>query len=362
MAGAEADRRIRPVRADDALDAEALAGWLRERLDDLGEGSPELRQFSGGSSNLTYLLRFPAREGSPARELVIRRPPRGARRGTAHDMAREYHLQRRLRPRFRYVPEVLALCEDAAVIGSPFYAMERVEGVVPGRRMPAAVGTDPDTLGALSERFLAVWSELHGIDVQAAGLADIGRGPGYVERQVSQWSERYRRARTRNVPDFERVMRWLEDNRPPDSGYCLIHNDFRLDNMVLAERPPHEINAVVDWELATVGDPLMDLGCSLVYWLERGDGRIARRFKRQPTDLPGFPTREQLVRRYGEITGRDTEAFAFYGVFGLFRLAVIAQQIYHRYCEGATTNPSFRFFWIGVRYAHRRCLRMMRAA
>jgi aminoglycoside phosphotransferase (APT) family kinase protein len=347
--------RVRPVREDDALDMRALTGWLREHLNGLGEAEPQVQQFTGGSSNLTYLLRF------DGRELVVRRPPKGVRTGTAHDMSREYELQRRLRPHFPYVPEVLALCEDTAVIGSPFYAMERVLGSAPAPRMPAAIGTEPQRMAALTERFVGVWGELHAIDVPAAGLEDLGRGPGYVERQVRQWSERYRRARTRNVPDFERVMRWLDENRPPDSGQCVIHNDFRLDNMVL-DPPTLRVNGVLDWELATIGDPLMDLGCSLAYWIEPGDGRIARRFKRQPTDLPGFPTREQLVRRYGEVTGRNVQAWSFYGVFGLFRLAVIAQQIYKRYTEGSTSNPAFRFFWIGVRIAHRRCLQFIREA
>lgn len=355
MANEDRDMRVRAMRADDALDTRALTAWLRANVDGLGNGEAEVRQFSGGSSNLTYLLRV------GERELVVRRPPRGARSGTAHDMAREYGLQQRLRPHFKYVPQVLALCEESTVIGSPFYAMERVAGVVPGPRMPPAVGTGRERMAQLAERFVEVWAELHSIDVQAAGLEDLGRGSGYVERQVRQWSERYRRARTRAAPDFERVMRWLEDNRPPDSDRCMIHNDFRLDNMVL-DAPTLNVNGILDWELATVGDPLMDLGCSLAYWIEPADGMIARRFKRQPTDLPGFPTRERLVRRYGEVTGRDVDAWAFYGVFGLFRLAVIAQQIYKRYTEGASSNPAFRFFWIGVRLAHKRCLRFIREA
>ncbi|MDE3069214.1 MAG: phosphotransferase family protein [Acidobacteriota bacterium] len=355
MAGG-GDGRLRAVRDGDRLDSRALAAWLRESIAGLDGGEPEVRQFSGGSSNLTYLLRF------SSRDVVVRCPPGGARSGTAHDMVREYTLQRRLRPHYPLVPEVWALCEDLGVIGRPFYAMERVDGVVPGRRMPPAIGTQPARMAALAERFVAAWARLHAIDVEAAGLADIGRGPGYVERQVSQWSERYRRARTPNVPDFERVMRWLEENRPPDTGTCMIHNDFRLDNMVLGAQDPLQIRAVLDWELATVGDPMMDLGCSLVYCVEPADGLIARRFKRQPTDLPGFPTREELVRRYGEITGRDVGSWAFYGVFGLFRLAVIAQQIYRRYREGDSTNGAFRFFWVGVRSAHRRCNRLIRQA
>lgn len=347
--------RTRPVRADDALDSAALAAWVRGHVDGL-DGEPQLRQFAGGASNLTYLLSF------AGRELVVRRPPRGAHSGTAHDMSREFALQRRLRPHFRYVPEVHALCEDQEVIGAPFYVMERIPGVVPGPRMPPEIGTAPATLAALAERFVEVWAELHSIDVAAAGLADLGRGPGYVERQVRQWSERYRRARTPNVPDFESVMAWLEANRPADCGTCVIHNDFRLDNMVLEADEPHAVRGVLDWEMATIGDPLMDLASSLTYWIERGDGLVARHFKRQPTDLPGFPTRRQISDSYCRLTGRSMDDWPFYEVFGVFRLAVIAQQIYHRYRERRTTNPAFRFFWIGVRRAHRECAKRIRAA
>jgi aminoglycoside phosphotransferase (APT) family kinase protein len=290
----------------------------------------------------------------PDRELVLRRPPAGARTGTAHDVAREYHLQRRLRPHFAYVPAVVGLCEDESVAGRPFYVMERIDGVVPRAEMPAAIGTAPARMAGLADRFVGVLAELHAIDVDAAGLADLGRGPGYVERQVGQWTERFRRVRTENVPDFEAVIGWLAAHRPDDCGRCVIHNDFRLDNLVLDPADPLRVRGVLDWELATVGDPLMDLGSSLAYWVEAGDGPVARRLKRQPTDLPGFPTRAEIVRRYGERTGRDVGGWAFYEVFGLFRVAVIAQQIYRRYLDGGTTNPAFRDFWVWVGAAHGR--------
>jgi aminoglycoside phosphotransferase (APT) family kinase protein len=342
------------VRAADAFDTAAAARWLAEAAPGLGVlGSPEVRQFGGGSSNLTYLLRF------PGRELVLRRPPAGTRTGTAHDMAREYHLQRRLRPHFPYVPEVHALCEDEAVIGSPFYVMERVDGVIPRARMPAEIGSAPERMAALGERFVALFAELHAIEVTATGLADLGRGPGYVERQVTQWSQRLRRAQTADLPGFEEVIGWLESRRPPDSAPCVIHNDLRLDNIVLDRADPLVVNGVLDWELATVGDPLMDLGSSLAYWIERDDGPLSRRFKLQPTDLPGFPTRAQVVRRYGELTGRDVDGWTFYEVFGLFRVAVIAQQIYRRFRDGKSANPAFGDFGVWVDAAHQRCLALI---
>ena len=351
------DPRLRAVRAEDALDSAALGSWLWAQLPDLDGLVPEVRQFSGGASNLTYLLTF-----ADGRELVLRRPPRGARSGAAHNMAREFSVQQRLKPTFGYVPTVLALCEDDAVLGAPFYVMERIAGVVCGLPVPPEIGSSPERLAGLGEAFVSVLGQLHAVDVEAAGLADLGRGPGYVARQVAQWSDRYRRARTRNVPSFEKVIAWLEAKQPADADTCLIHNDFRLDNMVFDRDVALQVNGVLDWEMATVGDPLMDLGGSMAYWVQADDPYLARHFSMQPTHLPGAPTRAEIVARYGALTGRSVDAIAFYEVFGLFRLAAIAQQIYHRYATGATTNPRFKNFWVMVRSCHRQCRRRIRSA
>ncbi|MGB2710510.1 MAG: phosphotransferase family protein [Conexibacter sp.] len=347
----------RPVRDEDAFDAGAVDAWLRRTgVAGLGGGEPAVRQFAGGASNLTYLLRY------PRRALILRRPPAGTKASSAHDMAREYRIQEALRPAFPYVPEMIALCTDHDVLGSDFYVMERVDGVIPRASMPPEVGTDPARMAALGERFVDLLAELHAVDPVATGLAGLGRGPGYVGRQVAGWSERYRRAKTWNVPSFERVMRWLEDEQPADTGACVIHNDFRLDNLVLdrSDGDPPRVRAVLDWELATIGDPLMDLGSSLAYWVQADDGFTGRLFRRQPTHLPGMPTRAQIVARYCAATGRGAERWPFYEVFGLFRLAVIAQQIYYRYHHGQTRNPAFRRFWIAAHLLERRCRRTMR--
>ena len=353
----------RPVRAEDAFDVETVHAWLRERVDGVPEEPPAVRQFAGGASNLTYLLRY------PARDLILRRPPAGTKASSAHDMRREHRIQSALRLHFRYVPDMVALCTDEALIGSDFYVMERIEGIVPRKEMPSDVDTSAAAMRALAERYVDLLVELHSVDPQAAELADLGRGPGYVARQVAGWSERYRRARTWNVPSFERVMAWLEAHRPDDVGACVIHNDFRLDNLVLEPAEPARVRGVLDWELATVGDPLMDLGSSLAYWVEAGDGRAKRAFRRQPSHLPGMLTRAEVVARYCERTGRSTERWPFYEVFGLFRLAVIAQQIYYRYHHGETRNRAFRNFWVashvlerGCRAAMRRAERQVRAA
>lgn len=344
------------VRAEDAFDVGAVDAWLRGEVADLPAGEPAVRQFAGGASNLTYLLRY------PGRDLILRRPPAGTKPRSGHDMAREHRIQAALKPVFPYVPEMVALCTDRAVLGSDFYVMERVEGVIPRGSMPPEVGTEPGLMRALCERFVDLLVELHGIDPASAGLSDLGRGPGYVGRQVAGWSERYRRAKTWNVPSFQRVMRWLEANQPGDVGSCVIHNDFRLDNVVLDPADPLVVRGVLDWELATLGDPLMDLGSSLAYWVEAGDGRLMQRFRRQPSHLPGMLTRREIVERYCAATGLSADAWPFYEVFGMFRLAGIAQQIYYRYHHRQTRNPAFRVFWVASHLLERRCRAVMRAA
>jgi aminoglycoside phosphotransferase (APT) family kinase protein len=346
----------RPVRDEDAFDVGAVDAWLRGEVDDLAAGEPAVRQFAGGASNLTYLLRY------PGRDLILRRPPAGTKASSAHDMAREHRVQAALKPVFPYVPAMVALCTDHAVLGSDFYVMQRVEGVIPRGTMPPEVGTDPALLRALTERFVDLLVELHEIDPGATGLGDLGRGAGYVGRQVAGWSERYRRAKTWNVPSFARVIRWLDANQPADVRTCVIHNDFRLDNLVLDRGEPLVVRGVLDWELATLGDPLMDLGSSLAYWVEAGDGRLMQQFRRQPSNLPGMLTRREIVERYCAGTGLSADAWPFYEVFGLFRLAGIAQQIYYRYHHKQTRNPAFRTFWLASHVLERRCRSVIRAA
>ena len=345
-----------PVRAEDGFDVPAVDAWLRTQVSELPQGPPEVRQFAGGASNLTYLLRY------PTRELILRRPPAGTKASSAHDMAREHRIQAALKSLFPQVPTMVALCTDHALLGSDFYVMERVEGVIPRAQMPREIGTEPELMRGLGERFVDLLAELHAVDPDAAGLSELGRGPGYVRRQVEGWSERYRRAKTWNVPSFAHVMRWLDEQRPNDVGACVIHNDFRLDNLVLDREDPLRVRAVLDWELATIGDPLMDLGSSLAYWVQADDGLAGRLFRRQPSHLPGMPTRAQIVARYGERTGVRTDAWAFYEAFGLFRLAVIAQQIYYRYHHKQTLNPAFKRFWVAAHVLERRCRRVIRAA
>lgn len=340
------------VREEDAFDVAALHSWLAAREPGL-EGPPEVMQFSGGASNLTYLLRY------PDRELVLRRPPAGTKAASAHDMAREFRIQQALAPAFPQVPRMVGLCSDPAVIGSEFYVMERLAGTILRGRVPRELGLDAAGARALCQSAIERLVELHAVDPVGAGLADLDRGSGYVRRQVEGWSERYRGARTWNVPSFERVMRWLGERQPDDVRRCVIHNDFRLDNLVLDPADPQRIVGVLDWEMATIGDPLMDLGGALAYWVQADDGRAMQALRRQPTHLPGMLRREEVVRLYGERTGLRVDDFTFYEVFGLFRLAVIIQQIYRRYHLRQTRNPAFRRYWLAVHYLDRRCRRII---
>jgi aminoglycoside phosphotransferase (APT) family kinase protein len=338
-----------PVRNEDSFDVGALHTWLASRVEGL-PAPPEVRQFGGGASNLTYLLQY------PDRELVLRRPPRGARAAGAHDMVREHRVQSALAPHYRYVPRMVALCTDPDVLGAEFYVMERLVGTVLRGRLPEGLSLTPEQASGLGRRAFDALLELHGVDVEAAGLGDLGKGRGYVGRQVGGWSERFRRARTENVPDFEAVMGWLADQQPDDVATVLVHNDFRLDNLVLDD--DLRVVGVLDWEMATLGDPLMDLGGALAYWVQPDDDDLFRLAKRQPSDLPGMPSRAELVERYAGRTGLDVADWTFYEVFGLFRLAVIAQQIYDRYARGQTTNEAFRDFWFFVSYLDDRCRRI----
>ncbi|NKS36288.1 phosphotransferase [Rhodococcus hoagii] len=337
----------RAVRDEDAFDVAAVDRWLRDNASGNFEGVPEVRQFAGGASNLTYLLRY------PGRDLVLRRPPAGAKPSSGHDMAREFRIQSLLAPVYPHVPAMVGLCTDPAVLGSDFYVMERVDGTILRSAPPDDLGLTPENTRELCLRVVDLLIELHGVDPAASGLDEFGRGAGYVGRQVAGWTKRYAAARTDNVPDFARVTGWLADNQPADVASSMIHGDFRLDNVVLGDdlRP----RAVLDWELATVGDPLMDLGSSLAYWVQADDHPMMLATKRQPSDLPGMLTRREIVEYYGERTGLPIDNWRFYEVFGLFRLAVIAQQIYYRFHHGQTTNPAFEHFWIAVGYLDTRC-------
>ncbi|HEX4965215.1 MAG TPA: phosphotransferase family protein [Thermoanaerobaculia bacterium] len=328
----------RPVRPGEEIDAAPLAAWLQERLPGI-EAPLEIEQFPGGHSNLTYLLRF------GDRELVLRRPPFGSKVKTAHDMGREFRVLSRLYKLYPKAPRALFHCDDPEVIGAPFYVMERVRGVIlRQQKPPAGVDLNPERMRALSEAAVDGLAELHGVDYRAAGLDDLGHPEGYVARQVAGWSERWHRSRTDDITDLDRAAAWLAGHQPAETGAALVHNDYKYDNLVLdLGGPEHDVRilAVLDWEMATVGDPLMDLGTSLGYWMDPEDSPPLRLLPAGPTTLPGNLRRAEVVERYAAATGRDVSGILFYYVYGLFKIAVIAQQIYYRYQQGLTKDERF---------------------
>ncbi len=344
-----------PVRDEDAFDVDALAGWLTEHEVPGAEPGvvPLVRQFPGGASNLTYRIEY------PLRSLILRRPPAGSTAKGAHDMGREFAVQSSLADAFPYVPRMLARCADPAVIGADFYVMAEIEGLILRAEPPGDFSLGAAETQRLCTAFVDRLVDLHQVDLHQTGLDGFGRGDGYVERQVRGWARRYDAARTPDAPAYVRTTRWLEAERPPDVGACLIHNDFRFDNVVLAPVEQERIVGVLDWEMATVGDPLMDVGGALAYWAQADDDATMLALRRQPTHLPGMLTRKEVWDHYAARTGIDTSGRRFYEVFGLFRLAVIAQQIYRRYHDGQTHNPAYARFHELVHYLDGRCTRMI---
>ncbi len=344
------------VRVGEELPIDKVDAFVKQHVTGL-QGTPEIEQFAGGASNLTYLLRY------PDRDLILRRPPFGHRAKSAHDMLREAKIMQALKPVYPYVPAVIASCDDASVMDCDFYVMERIHGIIPRHNMPKGMVLSEQETRRLCLNVIDKMIELHQIDYQAAGLAGIAKGEGYVQRQMDGWSERYRKAKTEDVGDFEQVIAWLQAKMPAkDVATCLIHNDFRFDNVVLNPDNSSEVIGVLDWEMATLGDPLMDLGNTLAYWVQADDDAVFQSVRRQPTHLPGMLKREEVIAYYGEKTGYRVDNFDFYAIFGLFRLAVIVQQIYYRFFHGQTTNPAFANFGKMSNYLEQRCLRLIAAS
>ena len=340
------------VRDGEELYVNAVESWLVEQGQVL-VGPVEVTQYSGGASNWTYRLKY------QNADLILRRPPAGTKAKSAHDMAREYHIQNALKDFYPAVPHMVALCQDESVIGCDFYVMNRIEGIIPRADLPKALNFDEQQVHQLCVNMIDKLVELHQVNYRNTALEEFGKGDGYCYRQVEGWDLRYEKAKTLNVPSFKYIRKWLKENTPTDSKTCFIHNDWRFDNLILDPKHPTQIIGVLDWEMATLGDPLMDLGTALAYWVEENDSPIFKATRRQPTHLKGMFTRQQVVNYYLEKTGMQTENWTFYEVFGIFRLAVIAQQIYYRYYHNQTTNPAFKDFWIIIHALHIRALKLI---
>ena len=320
------------VRNGEALDVGRLEAYLREHLPDAA-GTTQIQQFPSGFSNLTYLLQV------GDRELVLRRPPFGANIRGGHDMQREYRILSGLITAYPKVPRPLLYCDDMAVLGAPFYVMERIQGVILRTKVPQGLDFGPEQMQRTCLALIGTLVELHRFDYAAAGLGDLGKPDGYTARQVRGWTERYRNARTDEIAAMEQAAAWLAANIPATIDVALIHNDYKYDNVVLDPQNLGNIRAVLDWELATLGDPLTDVGTALAYWAEPRDPPPLRMFG--VTALPGNLSRQEWVNYYAERSGRDVSNILFYYVYGLFKNGAIVQQIYARYRKGATQDPRF---------------------
>jgi len=325
----------RAVRAEEQLDLEALSAYLEREGFSRGQRI-SIEQFPGGHSNLTYLLTLDG-----AAEYVLRRPPLGPVAPKAHDMVREFRILRAVHPVFPTAPEPALLCEDTTILGAPFYLMERRRGLVVRRENPPEIGDDLGLRRRIGHALLDTLIELHAIDVSQPPLSGIGKPAGFLERQLSGWFGRWERSRARDLPAMDRLMEWLSFRLPRSSEAALLHNDYKLDNVMLDPADPARVVAVLDWEMSALGDPLIDLGILLCYWPEAGDPPERRESISPVTAMPGWPSRAELVGRYAERTGRDVSRIAYYEVFAIFKIAVVLQQIYHRYHLGQTTDPRF---------------------
>ncbi len=332
------------VREEERIDSARIEPFLRRALPDAA-GAVSVLQFPKGHSNLTYLLRV------GEREVVLRRAPFGVKVKSAHDMKREYDILSALKGVYGRAPKPIAFCDDDSLIGAKFYLMERVRGVIlRGDKPPAGISFSPDLLRRTSTALVDNLADLHAVDVTRPPLSGIGKPQGYVARQVTGWTGRYFNAKTDEIPGVEAAAAWLARNMPNDSGATVIHNDYKYDNVMLDSTDITRIVAVLDWEMATVGDPLMDLGTFIGYWGDPDDSQELRARAYGPTYLPGSLSRLQIVERYAEKSGRAVGSILFYYVFALFKIAVIVQQIYKRYVDGDTRDPRFATLidWVRV--------------
>ena len=319
------------IRNGEELDKQKLTAYLKDKLIEF-EGELQIKQFPGGFSNLTYLI------VANNQEYVLRKPPLGANIKSAHDMGREFKVLSLLEPVYDKIPKPILFCEDEDIIGSPFYLMERVKGIILRNRIPNGLELTSDHFRKLSVRTIENLVDLHKLELEKSNLISLGKPKGYVKRQVQGWSERYFRAETDDIRAMNFTVEWMENNTPVDFTIAFLHNDYKYDNLVL-DVDSLEIKAVLDWEMATVGDPLMDLGTTLAYWVEKGEHPALQQFNL--TWMEGNLTRQEVIEKYAELRGVNLEEVLFYYVFGCFKLAVIGQQIYARYKKGFTKDERF---------------------
>jgi aminoglycoside phosphotransferase (APT) family kinase protein len=342
------------VRQGEQLDSAVIDDCLKANIEGL-KGTALIRQFPSGASNLTYSVKY------ANRELVLRRPPSGTIAKSAHSMFREYRIMNSLKPAYAAVPQTLYYSDrDSSPIGAEFYVMDKVDGFLIHKEIPRSWNfTSADT----RQLCLSIFDkliELHKVDYKALGLEDFGRPAGYIKRQVEGWSGRFEKALTDDVEPYSDVRQWLLDKMPAtETGHSVLHGDYRIDNVILSPQNPMEVVAVLDWEISALGDPLMDLGNTLAYWMQADDSPELRALIAQPSDAPGMLSREELLEYYAENTGTDVSSMDFYRVYGYFRNAVIIQQIYYRYYHGQTSDERFASFGAAVKILCDHCRQLM---
>ena len=330
----ELDKAIE-VREGQSLKTNSLETYLRNAMD-LPKTHLEILQFPSGYSNLTYLLKF------GKKELVLRRPPKGVKIKSGHDMGREFRILSGLNPIYKKVPKPFLFCEDQSIIGAPFYIMERMNGVIFRGHTPKDQLPDSNQMRNLSEALVNTLVEIHSLDYHAAGLENLGRPDGYIKRQIEGWTKRYINAKTDELKSLEKTYTWLNNNIPPEQKSAFIHNDFKYDNLIISQNKDFKIKGILDWEMATLGDPLMDLGTTLGYWIQESDPDFLKENSMNITLVKGNLTRSQLVENYAQKSNIIMGNILFYYVFGLFKIAAIIQQIYFRYKNGFTTDIRFK--------------------
>jgi aminoglycoside phosphotransferase (APT) family kinase protein len=317
---------------EEVIDLATLNNYLLQHAPEISK-IKEITRFTGGYSNLTYNVK------TDTKEYVLRRPPVGANIKSAHYMGREFRVLSLLKPHYAKVPSPIIYCESSELIGAPFYIMEKLNGIVlrahnaPKMNIPAA------TLRKLSETLVDNLVALHALDIKTTGLDQLGKPEGYIQRQVAGWTKRYYAAETDKIETIDAIAKWMEQHLPRNQPPAFLHNDYKHDNLVVDSNDLSQIIGVLDWEMSTVGDPLMDLGATLAYWFEENEGDVFKMYNL--TWLPGNFTRKEIIDRYAEKTGRDLTDILFYYVFGMFKNAVIAQQIYHRWKQGHSNDARF---------------------
>jgi aminoglycoside phosphotransferase (APT) family kinase protein len=323
------------VRKGEGLDIDAVDAVLKDSVAGLS-GQPKVTQYPSGNSNLTYAIDY------PERRMVLRRPPFGPLPKAGHNMFREYRIMRDLKPAFDQVPRTVFYTDDESIIGKEFYVMDRVDGPLIHKTIPPEWKWSEDDTATLGENFIDALAKLHSLDYKKLGLEDFGKPEGYVKRQITGWNKRWNNAWTDGITKFEDVQKWLEDEMPAESGnFGVLHGDYRVDNAILDAKDPRKIAALLDWEICAIGDPLMDLGNTLSYWIEASDPAPMHMMIRQPSAAPGMPSRREFADRYGEKTGYDVSDIHYHFVYGIWRLAVIIQQIHARYVRGQTQDERF---------------------